>query len=372
MKKIFLSLSLSTLSFLFLHAQNTTSGTTGQNNSQAVIPWKANGNQAADEHFIGTVNEKPLIFKSNSLEGLRLTPEGDVRFDRLKIDTSQNTDNFRIAVINDRGVISVIDKLELARFVSDVGQDCLQSFDDDDDGSSSRNFTSNSTSGYGNPIPIWQSEPGKIYTGSDCPAKVGINTAFPTSALTVKGHADISSLNVRGGSELEGRTRVRSDLPSTASIDMFSVFNGNNVNVFSAASDGSIRIGVTPNTDKAIRVYNNLQNKDVFRVMGNGDVWANNITVTLPGNYPDYVFENEYKLMPLYDLEAFIIKNKHLPNIPKASYVEEHGMDLGELSRLQMEKIEELTLYIIEIQKRVNKLEEENKSLKQKFEQLEE
>ena len=81
-------------------------------------------------------------------------------------------------------------------------------------------------------------------------------------------------------------------------------------------------------------------------------------------NFPDYVFEADYNLMPLHKLQQYIITNKHLPNIPKGATIEKEGMNIGDISVLQMEKIEELTLYLLEMNERLKRLEEANQQLK--------
>lgn len=93
-----------------------------------------------------------------------------------------------------------------------------------------------------------------------------------------------------------------------------------------------------------------------FQVMGSGKIYAREIEVKL-GSFPDYVFEKDYKLMPIRELEQYIYSNNHLPNIPSAKEVEEKGLGLGELSLKQLEKIEELTLYILDLNKRIENLE---------------
>jgi hypothetical protein len=70
----------------------------------------------------------------------------------------------------------------------------------------------------------------------------------------------------------------------------------------------------------------------------------------------DYVFEENYELYPLLDLEKYLKENKHLPNIPPASEIEEQGIDIAQMTRLHMQKIEELTLYVIELQKQIEEL----------------
>ena len=69
------------------------------------------------------------------------------------------------------------------------------------------------------------------------------------------------------------------------------------------------------------------------------------------------MFGRNYKLKPLEEVENYIKQNGRLPEIPSAKEVETNGADLGELVKLQMQKIEELTLYIIEQNKRIEALE---------------
>jgi hypothetical protein len=89
-------------------------------------------------------------------------------------------------------------------------------------------------------------------------------------------------------------------------------------------------------------------------------------------NWPDYVFENEYNLMPLAGVEKFIQQHGHLPEIPSAEEVKKNGIDLGENQASLLKKIEELTLYMIEqnktqqtILQELKQLKEENKRLKE-------
>jgi hypothetical protein len=72
--------------------------------------------------------------------------------------------------------------------------------------------------------------------------------------------------------------------------------------------------------------------------------------------FPDYVFNKDYKLTPLSEVENYIITNKHLKGFSKGSDYEMNGMPIGEIVRLQQEKIEELTLYLIEIKKELESL----------------
>jgi hypothetical protein len=83
------------------------------------------------------------------------------------------------------------------------------------------------------------------------------------------------------------------------------------------------------------------------------------------GNWCDYVFDENYQLPDLYELEDFIKQNKHLPGIPTESEVVETGIDLGEMNKKLLEKIEELTLIIIEQNKAIDNQNERIKSLEE-------
>ncbi len=85
-----------------------------------------------------------------------------------------------------------------------------------------------------------------------------------------------------------------------------------------------------------------------------GDIHCHKLKVET--NWSDFVFEKNYKLPSLKEVEAYINENKHLPEIPAASEVETTGADVGTILKLHMQKIEELTLYIIQQQKEIEAL----------------
>ncbi|WP_284653275.1 beta strand repeat-containing protein [Flavobacterium terrisoli] len=86
------------------------------------------------------------------------------------------------------------------------------------------------------------------------------------------------------------------------------------------------------------------------------------VDIALVRGWSDYVFDTGYKLMPLKELEEYINANKHLPNIPTAEEVKDKGIDLAEMDAKLLEKIEELTLHTIEINKKNEALEKNNKT----------
>ena len=89
------------------------------------------------------------------------------------------------------------------------------------------------------------------------------------------------------------------------------------------------------------------------------------LRVKLSQNWPDYVFAEDYELMSLEEVEQSIKENGHLPGIPSAAEVEkEGGIEVGEMQRLMLEKMEEMTLHLIELKKENEQLRKELQELK--------
>lgn len=100
-----------------------------------------------------------------------------------------------------------------------------------------------------------------------------------------------------------------------------------------------------------------------------GGILADEVRVNLSsgGTWADYVFHKDYDLKPLAEVEKFIADNGHLPNVPSAQQVKENGIALGEMAKIQQEKIEELTLYIIELNKKLEAQEKKMQALEAKI-----
>ena len=87
-----------------------------------------------------------------------------------------------------------------------------------------------------------------------------------------------------------------------------------------------------------------------------GTIHATQVRIDLSGALADYVFDKNYKLMDLKDVENYVNEHSHLPEVPSASEVATNGMDLGEMQNKMLQKIEELTLYVIKQQKEIEAL----------------
>lgn len=138
-----------------------------------------------------------------------------------------------------------------------------------------------------------------------------------------------------------------------------------------------LRLMASRDLTKVFTVHNN-GGPEIFAIYGNGTVnakkvYAEDIQV-LASSYgqpwPDFVFEKEYELPSLYHVEEYIEENGHLENIPSAAEVSEDGISLGEMNAKLLQKIEELTLYVIQQKKEQDTLTRQISGLNQQLEQL--
>lgn len=193
------------------------------------------------------------------------------------------------------------------------------------------------------------------YTGGN----VGIGTATPTQILHISvnavgpeaiiqnaggtGGAGFSMIdNLSSGywkfkSTSTGGFKIRDQ---ASALDVIVLEKNSLANSLYIKAGGNVGIGT-----------NNPQSK----LAVNGKITCKEVEVTLTG-WPDYVFGKDYKLSPLSEVENYIKENGHLPGISSASEIENNGLSLGEMNKQLMQKVEELTLYVIQLQKEVNSL----------------
>ena len=95
-----------------------------------------------------------------------------------------------------------------------------------------------------------------------------------------------------------------------------------------------------------------------------GGIVSEKVKVALVDNWPDYVFKKDYALLPLSKVEEYIKEKGYLPKTKSAAVIEKEGLELGETAKAQQEKIEELFLHLIDMDKRLKALEAENAGLK--------
>ena len=184
----------------------------------------------------------------------------------------------------------------------------------------------------------------QIYPGGE--VVIGDNNVGSIGRLTVK-----TTNNADGISHIGENGNILKTIMggTSAGIGTFSntnmrIFSNSNSAIFIAAATGNVGIG-TNNPTYKLSVLGNIRSTEVVVETG----WA------------DYVFDKKYQLKSLYEVEAFIQQNNHLPNIPPAAEIEKNGLHLGDTQKRMMEKIEELTLYLIQQQKEIDALKKEIK-----------
>ena len=186
--------------------------------------------------------------------------------------------------------------------------------------------------------------------------KIGIGITSPQYKLQIYNNgtgairADAMNGHIRlfetDGTNMSSYTQIERNM------DAFHIYQNNGStfqHVLTADMNGNIGIGTT-----------DPQN---YKLAVKGHMIAEEISVKLHANWPDYVFTKEYGLMNLEDVQTYINENSHLPNVPSAKEVEEEGINVGEMNAILLQKIEELTLYVLE-------LKNENKMIKAEIETI--
>ncbi|NAY93423.1 hypothetical protein GTQ34_16045 [Muricauda sp. JGD-17] len=190
---------------------------------------------------------------------------------------------------------------------------------------------------------------------------VGIGTTSPQEKLQVHGSALIAS--DKGAS---GITDV-SNYGSASGLffgNAGSILDNDNntLNIVSRANMEFVVDELSGSSTKAMYIKTNghvgigTSNPD-SELAVNGIIHSKEVKVDLVG-WPDYVFDNDHILPTLEEVEKHIKEKGHLMNIPSAKEVEENGIQLGEMNKLLLEKIEELTLHLLAQEKRLKKIEQ--------------
>lgn len=198
---------------------------------------------------------------------------------------------------------------------------------------------------------------------------VGIGTDSPTSKLDVfrnSGNEAVATFRTN-----EGTVHIAAAGPSTenptysnyissrnasnTAYEDFAIKTGSGIGQLLVKTNGSVGINTTTTGTHKLAVH--------------GSIGAREIKVEASG-WSDFVFEKDYNLRTLEEVEKHINENGHLRAIPSEAEVAENGINLGEMDAKLLQKIEELTLYMIDMNKRMGQLEEENGKLKREISTL--
>jgi hypothetical protein len=229
-------------------------------------------------------------------------------------------------------------------------------------------------------IPYWSNNDplAKLMIGTDgsptmlidgmSNGRLGINTLTPQEKLDVNGQVRWGTarglLKTEHGASLElgGSGTPYLDFSNDAATD-FDVRLALDGDDMLNIKGGKVRIGDYTTAPSAAGFVG-------YQLFVKEGIRTEKVKVDIPtGVWADYVFAPTYRLRPLSEVEKFIQTNRHLPDVPSAKELETNGLDLAEMHRIQMQKIEELTLYLLELKKENEELQKQLKEIKEKLNQ---
>ena len=336
--------------------------------------WRTDGNTASSADWLGTRNNQPLLIKTNSTDRMIVLPTGQVGI-------GTNAPALKLDVAGDVGVTGDIQGKESAGFLgiyantNNTNGAYMRAYGQDWGGGLTFNAGLNGSTGTNGLVRFvrWNGSTWNESMTLDGEGKLGLNMngTLPSRTFDMTGNARITTLamgfpalTINAGPEagLVLNTthpvgsygygiQVTADQPTTKTL---SAFHGaiENFRVYANGNtfiSGNVGIGKLEDPGYKLDVAGTIRACEVL-VENNG--WC------------DYVFEDNYDLRSIDELEAYVKENRHLPNIPAASVVESEGQSLGDYQKRMMEKIEELSLYVIELNGRVKSLEAENAELR--------
>jgi len=193
-----------------------------------------------------------------------------------------------------------------------------------------------------------------FHVGNDGALTIPDGAPLKTSFLTTNNYSTMSFAS-RAWASVQGENRkafsflTHSDV-GQGGFEAMAIYYGESGKIVMAHNGGNVGIGTAnPNAKLAV----------------NGNIRAKEIKVET-ANWPDYVFATDYQLPTLQQTKKHIRKNGHLPGMPSAKEAEANGVDLGEMNKKLLEKIEELTLHLIELNEKFENQQKEINKLKHK------
>lgn len=376
--------------------------TSANSTSAALDPWLEGGNNIASNPaaFIGTTNNAPLVFKSNNVKVAELSSGSNIFVGYLagnSITSGSSNAGFGYGTLKSNttgtgnvamGVNAMLNSIS-GNFNTAIGRNALLSNTSGSFNSAAGNnaLTSNtigaSNTAFGSDALLKNTTGsinlalggGSMYNNTTGGLNIGIGWSALSGNLTGSGNLAIGAYslnqitagvnNIAIGYEA-GRTNLGSS----------NIFIGYNAAKNETASN---KLYIANSATTTPLIYGDFSAKYVtigdvsptlrsqgvatggYNLLVKGGILTEKIKVALASvgtDWADYVFEDTYSLMSLEEVEKFTKINKHLPNVPSAEQMVSSGLDVAQTSKIFMEKIEELTLYVIELNKEIQSLKE--------------
>ncbi|MBK7968641.1 MAG: SprB repeat-containing protein [Bacteroidetes bacterium] len=291
--------------------------------------WTMSGNYNSNPaNFIGTIDNKDLIFKTNNVEAGRIKANGEFSIQRIMTDRIVSSDSLL-------GEIKFGDNTLIIQTLTNR---------------------------------IFGDPNGNVYKGTG----IGSNTSAKGQHSFVTGYGSMTDINATSSIVLGNNLGTHS--PNTFVIGSGfgnqatgkfindlenSIFLGCNSNIPTMTITSSNGIGTSGTVGIGI-IPNSLDNSNSYKLVVNGKLGATEAWVSIGNPWPDYVFDKNYELLNIEQLVEFIEKHKHLPGLPSSHEMENvDKMNLGDLQLKSLEKIEELYLYIFQLKNEIDSLKAE-------------
>lgn len=283
-------------------------------NAQLAGNWSLSGNSVTSASFLGTTNDQDLVFKRNNVE--------IARFNSNNITIGYGTPSYIAGTSNIAIGQGVLNNATQTQFNTVIGS--LSAF--------------NTTSSYNTILGTANYE--DLTTGA---TNIAVGVGNGQGLVTGYGNVIIGN----------GVSSFSSDMSE---------------HIILATGWGNIRMTIKDTGKVLIGNPANTTTPGNYMLYVEQGILTEKVKVALKstGDWADYVFEEDYELMPLNEVEDFINENKHLPGISSAETLVEEGIDLGAMQAKLLEKIEELTLYLIQKDKEIEELRQQVKLLAEK------
>ncbi|MCS3868682.1 hypothetical protein J3D55_001598 [Chryseobacterium ginsenosidimutans] len=359
--------------------------------------WNLTGNAGTNPptNFLGTLDNQPLVFKTNNVEKMRINPDGRFIFLNLS-STGQVWDKnlfFAGGVNNATSILNTV--FGIGAFTQNttgagntaIGSNVMSILSSGDGNTAlgSGAMTSAQSGSHNvaigaNALESFLSGTGNTVVGSHAMAYGSTGTNNTAVGLSVLRYLKTGNANISVGGESfraldNGSNNINLGYSNAKNIisGNNNVFIGTNINPYSATPESELNIGnwiIGNNGTIGIGQFTNQLPADgiaadgeKYKLFVKDGIKTEKVKVDIAASngWADYVFEKDYKLMPLNKVEKFINENGHLPEVPTTEEAIKNGIELKEMNILLLKKIEELTLYTIEQQKRIEALEKKVK-----------